>query len=69
MLEFKNLSNRARKSLNRAIAESRFLGHNFIGSEQLRAKAICYPADLQGCAHVVKYYDAAPGKQTMGSSS
>lgn len=35
MLEFKNLSNRTRKSLNRAIAESRFLGHNFIGSEQL----------------------------------
>jgi ATP-dependent Clp protease ATP-binding subunit ClpC len=35
MLEFKNLSNRARKSINRAIAESRFLGHSFIGSEQL----------------------------------
>lgn len=35
MLEFKNISNRARKSFNRAIAESHFLGHNFIGSEQL----------------------------------
>lgn len=35
MFEFKNLSNRARKSINLAIAEARFLGHNFIGSEQL----------------------------------
>ncbi len=35
MLEFKNISNRAKKSINRAIAEARFLGHNFIGSEQL----------------------------------
>jgi ATP-dependent Clp protease ATP-binding subunit ClpA len=35
MLELKNFSCRARKSINRAIAESHRLGHNFIGSEQL----------------------------------
>lgn len=35
MLELKNFSCRARKSINRAIAEAHWLGHNFIGSEQL----------------------------------
>jgi ATP-dependent Clp protease ATP-binding subunit ClpA len=35
MLDFDNFSSRARRSINRATAESRWLGHNFVGSEQL----------------------------------
>lgn len=35
MVDLKNFSSRTRKSINRAIAESHSLGHNFIGSEQI----------------------------------
>jgi len=34
MLEFENFSSRARRSINRFQAESHWLGHNFVGSEQ-----------------------------------
>lgn len=35
MLDFENFSSRARRSINHAQAESHWLGHNFVGSEQL----------------------------------
>jgi ATP-dependent Clp protease ATP-binding subunit ClpA len=35
VLELENFSSRARSSINRATAESHWLGHNFVGLEQL----------------------------------